>query len=314
MRRISTRSARRIRELIAVSPPSGSLVEKLGGTLRLAPLANAIPKIVRRRQRSRRRHAGAGSHEASGAHDLAARCGAVHHAAAGHYQRSAHRTAITSECIACRSSNARETRDALAAPQTGSRACRRLGRKSSGRGRDRHRSGADVRRHRAAAAVARRVRVCRFAARQAGGARSARRRVDLMVPADAEFVLEGYVDNEDCASRGRSAIIPASTVSRIAIRRFTLTCITHRRDPIYAGDRRRQTADGGRVARKGDGTHLLAAAASDAARSRRYESSGRRRISQSRHRLDSQVVSRSSQEGHERAVGPRPHDDADARA
>src|SRR5579863_7091098 len=37
----------RIRELIAVTPPTGSLVGKVWGALRLAPLANAIPKIVR---------------------------------------------------------------------------------------------------------------------------------------------------------------------------------------------------------------------------------------------------------------------------
>ncbi len=37
----------RIRELIAVTPPSGSLLGKVVGAMRLAPLANAIPKIVR---------------------------------------------------------------------------------------------------------------------------------------------------------------------------------------------------------------------------------------------------------------------------
>ena len=58
--------------------------------------------------------------------------------------------------------------------------------------------------------------------------------VDLMVPADAEFVLEGYVDNDDCASRARSAITPASTVWPISYPTFHVTCLTHRRDPIYA--------------------------------------------------------------------------------
>ena len=39
--------AARVRELIDVSPPGASLIEKVGALMRLAPLANAIPKTVR---------------------------------------------------------------------------------------------------------------------------------------------------------------------------------------------------------------------------------------------------------------------------
>jgi 4-hydroxy-3-polyprenylbenzoate decarboxylase len=58
--------------------------------------------------------------------------------------------------------------------------------------------------------------------------------LDLMVPADAEFVLEGYVDNDDLRLEGpfgdhTGVYSPADRYPT-----FHLTCITHRRDPIYA--------------------------------------------------------------------------------
>jgi 4-hydroxy-3-polyprenylbenzoate decarboxylase len=58
--------------------------------------------------------------------------------------------------------------------------------------------------------------------------------VDLLVPADAEFVLEGYVDNEDLRVEGPFG--DHTGVYSLADRypTFHLTCITHRRDPIYA--------------------------------------------------------------------------------
>jgi 4-hydroxy-3-polyprenylbenzoate decarboxylase len=55
-----------------------------------------------------------------------------------------------------------------------------------------------------------------------------------MVPADAEFVLEGFVDNEDLRLEGPFG--DHTGVYSLADRypTFHLTCITHRRDPIYA--------------------------------------------------------------------------------
>ncbi|HEV3092626.1 MAG TPA: menaquinone biosynthesis decarboxylase [Candidatus Cybelea sp.] len=57
--------------------------------------------------------------------------------------------------------------------------------------------------------------------------------VDLMVPADAEFVLEGYVDNEDLREEGPFG--DHTGVYSLADRypTFHVQCITHRRDPIY---------------------------------------------------------------------------------
>ena len=58
--------------------------------------------------------------------------------------------------------------------------------------------------------------------------------VDLVVPAHAEFVLEGYVDNEDLRVEGPFG--DHTGVYSLADRypTFHVTCITHRRNPIYA--------------------------------------------------------------------------------
>jgi 4-hydroxy-3-polyprenylbenzoate decarboxylase len=58
--------------------------------------------------------------------------------------------------------------------------------------------------------------------------------LDLPVPADAEFVLEGYVDNEDLRTEGpfgdhTGVYSPAGLYPT-----FHLTCVTHRRRPIFA--------------------------------------------------------------------------------
>ncbi len=60
------------------------------------------------------------------------------------------------------------------------------------------------------------------------------RTVDVKVPAHAEFVLEGYVDNTDLRTEGPFG--DHTGVYSLADRypTFHLTCITHRRNPIYA--------------------------------------------------------------------------------
>jgi 4-hydroxy-3-polyprenylbenzoate decarboxylase len=59
------------------------------------------------------------------------------------------------------------------------------------------------------------------------------RTLDLMVPAHAEFVLEGYVDNEDLRLEGPFG--DHTGVYSLADRypTFHVSCMTHRRDPIY---------------------------------------------------------------------------------
>jgi 4-hydroxy-3-polyprenylbenzoate decarboxylase len=58
--------------------------------------------------------------------------------------------------------------------------------------------------------------------------------VDLMVPADAEFSLEGYVDNEDVRTEGPFG--DHTGVYSLADRypTFHVTCMTHRLNPVYA--------------------------------------------------------------------------------
>jgi 4-hydroxy-3-polyprenylbenzoate decarboxylase len=58
--------------------------------------------------------------------------------------------------------------------------------------------------------------------------------VDLKVPADAEFVLEGYVDNEDVRVEGPFGDHTGVYSLADNYPTFHVTCITHRRDPIYA--------------------------------------------------------------------------------
>ncbi len=57
--------------------------------------------------------------------------------------------------------------------------------------------------------------------------------VDLKVPADAEFILEGYVDNDDVRTEGPFG--DHTGVYSLADRypTFKLTALTHRRKPIY---------------------------------------------------------------------------------
>jgi 4-hydroxy-3-polyprenylbenzoate decarboxylase len=59
------------------------------------------------------------------------------------------------------------------------------------------------------------------------------RTVDLNVPADAEFVLEGYVDNTDLRTEGPFGDHTGVYSLADSYPTFHVTCVTHRRDPIY---------------------------------------------------------------------------------
>jgi 4-hydroxy-3-polyprenylbenzoate decarboxylase len=58
--------------------------------------------------------------------------------------------------------------------------------------------------------------------------------VDLKVPADAEFVLEGYVDNTDLRTEGPFGDHTGVYSLADTYPTFHVQCITHRRDAIYA--------------------------------------------------------------------------------
>lgn len=58
--------------------------------------------------------------------------------------------------------------------------------------------------------------------------------VDLKVPAHAEFILEGYVDNTDLRTEGPFGDHTGVYSLADQYPTFHVTCVTHRRDPIYA--------------------------------------------------------------------------------
>ncbi|HVN70064.1 MAG TPA: menaquinone biosynthesis decarboxylase [Candidatus Binatia bacterium] len=60
------------------------------------------------------------------------------------------------------------------------------------------------------------------------------RTVDLPVPAEAEFVLEGYVDNRDLRDEGPFGDHTGVYTPVDRYPTFHVTCVTHRRKPIYA--------------------------------------------------------------------------------
>ncbi len=57
--------------------------------------------------------------------------------------------------------------------------------------------------------------------------------IDIKVPADAEFVLEGYVDNEDLRTEGPFGDHTGVYSLADTYPTFHVTCVTHRRHPIY---------------------------------------------------------------------------------
>jgi 4-hydroxy-3-polyprenylbenzoate decarboxylase len=58
--------------------------------------------------------------------------------------------------------------------------------------------------------------------------------IDLNVPADAEFVLEGYVDNEDLRVEGPFGDHTGVYSLADLYPTFHVTCVTHRKNPIFA--------------------------------------------------------------------------------
>jgi 4-hydroxy-3-polyprenylbenzoate decarboxylase len=58
--------------------------------------------------------------------------------------------------------------------------------------------------------------------------------IDVKVPADAEFVLEGYVDNEDLRVEGPFGDHTGVYCLADRYPTFHVTCLTRRRNPIYA--------------------------------------------------------------------------------
>jgi 4-hydroxy-3-polyprenylbenzoate decarboxylase len=223
---------RRVRELIALAPPTGSIVEKFFGALRLAPLANAIPKIVR---------SGSAQDVVMAEPDV---CKlpvlTTWPLDAGPF--------ITLPLVITKDPSSGRNNVGMYRMQVfnGRETAMHWQRHKHGR------AHADAWGARVPVAVAIGTDpALTYAATAplppvidefafAGLLRGkpvelvAAKSVDLMVPADAEFVLEGYVDNEDLRLEGPFG--DHTGVYSLADRypTFKIECITHRRSPIYA--------------------------------------------------------------------------------
>ncbi|MGC1379585.1 MAG: menaquinone biosynthesis decarboxylase [Candidatus Baltobacteraceae bacterium] len=225
-------AAARLRKLIELAPPSGSLVQKVSAALRFAPLANAVPKIVR-----------------SG---------------------SAHDVVVTEPDLTQLPILTTWPRDAgpfitlplviTKHPRTGRLnvgiyRMQLFGPRETAMHWQRHKHGrahADAWGSKVPVAVAiGSDPVVTYAATaplpplldEFGFAGLLRGKpvelvkaqtLDLVVPADAEFVLEGYVDNDDLRLEGPFGDHTGVYTPAERYPTFHVTCITHRRDPIYA--------------------------------------------------------------------------------
>ena len=275
----------RIRKLLDLSPPGASMGEKIGAVMRLAPLANAAPRIVR----------DGSCHEVIDREpDLRALpVLTTWPLDAGPFitlplvitTRSAEPEPTTSVCTACKSTSRAKPACTGSATSTDAR--------TPTRGDDRVpvavAIGTDpALTYAATAPLPPMLDEFAFAGLLRGKPVELVKAttVDLNVPAHAEFVLEGYVDNDRHARRG-SVRRP---YRRLQPRRPLSDVSRHVHHapprPDLRSDGRRKTADGRRVARKGDGAHLPAAAADGRAGGHRHESAGRGRLPQSRARLD----------------------------
>ena len=297
--------ATRLADVLEMQPPQG-LVEKVRGLAKLKSIADSMPKSVRsgpsqeivlhgRRRRPR---------PAADPALLAGRPGAVHHAPgrdhAGSAQRHAQRRHVPDaedRPAARRSCTGRSTRTARRTtwpPTGGSRSPSRSGSTRSPPTRR-------ARRSRSTSTSSCSPDSC--AASRSSSSRA--KTVDLEVPANAEIVLEGYVEAGDDGDRG-----PVRRPHRLLLARRAVPGLPRHRDHDAARrdlpvDRRRQAACGGRLARQGDRAHLPAGDPDERAGDRRLRPARRGRVPQLRHRLDPQGLPRPRAEGDARDLGPR---------
>jgi 4-hydroxy-3-polyprenylbenzoate decarboxylase len=223
--------AQRVRALLDVSPPGASLAEKIGALMRLAPLANAVPKTVRD----------------GPVQDVVMREPDLTKLPILTTWPLDAAPFITLPLVITR--DPRNDR-----PNVGMYRMQLYGKRETGMHWQRHKQG---RAH--AAAWGKKVPVAvaigtepvlTYAATAplppvldefafAGLLRGEpvklvrAKTVDLKVPAEAEFVLEGYVDNDDLRVEGPFGDHTGVYSLADKYPTFHVTCITHRRNPIY---------------------------------------------------------------------------------
>ena len=128
--------------------------------------------------------------------------------------------------------------------------------------------------------------------------------IDMEVPATAEIILEGYVEKGELRREGPFGDHTGYYSLAGDYPVFHLTCITHRRDPIYADHHRRPPAHGGLLPGEGHRAAVPAAAEDDPAGDGRHEPAAGRRFPQLCHPVNQEELPHARQEGHERRLGP----------
>ena len=126
---------------------------------------------------------------------------------------------------------------------------------------------------------------------------------DLEVPADVDFVLEGYVQPGEMRPEGPFGDHTGFYTAVEDYPVFHLTAITHRRERGLSDDDRRSSADGGFLSRLRQRANFSAGFQNELPRNRRYGAAGRRCFSQPRFRQHSQAIPLSGVQGHARALG-----------
>ena len=94
--------------------------------------------------------------------------------------------------------------------------------------------------------------------------------IDLEVPANAQIMLEGYVEPGERRREGPFGDHTGFYSHPDDYPVFHLTCITQRQEPDLPDDGRRHSADGGLLPRQGQRADLPAAHPQDGARDRRH--------------------------------------------
>ena len=146
-----------------------------------------------------------------------------------------------------------------------------------------------------------------FLRQRAGRARARRSRATSRCPAEAEIVLEGYIDPAEALVTGGSVRRP----HRVLLAGRLLSPGARHRDhdaarPDLSRDDRRPAADGGLLPRPRHRADLPAAAQAHGARDRGLSHARRGDLPQPRLRLDRQAVSGAGVQGDERALGAGP--------
>ena len=134
--------------------------------------------------------------------------------------------------------------------------------------------------------------------------------VPLQVPAQAEVVLEGWLEPGKTLPEGPFGDHTGFYTPQETFPALTIDCVTMRKRPLLQSIVVGPAADGGRPARAGHGAVLPAAAEDHRAGHRGLPPAGGRRLPQLCDRLDRQEVPQARAEGHARGLG-RAHDVAD---